>query len=141
VFKNDRSVFEVQFLDAGTVDQLAANVIARNLFSQIDENDRQFQILNVIIEHQKDDSAISIDNGYVTSRSGNRHPKKMTHGLKLLVEWKDGSVSWIPLKDLKASNPVQLAEYAVANNIECEPAFKWWVHHTVKVRDRIIGKV
>ena len=137
---NDRSVFEVQFPD-GTVDRLGANVIAENIFSQIDENGRQFQILREIVEHQKDASAITIDNGYVTSRSGNRHLKKTTRGWKLLVEWMDGSVSWIPLKDLKASNPVQLAEYAIANNIDNEPAFKWWVHHTIKVRDRIIGKV
>ena len=57
------------------------------------------------------------------------------------VEWKDGSVSWVPLKDLKASNPVELAEYAVANNIEEEPAFKWWVKDTLRKRDRIISKV
>jgi len=137
---NDRSVYEVQFPD-GDVDRLAANVIAENLFSQVDKNGVQFQILHEIVEHQKDASAIPIENGYVASRSGNRHPKKTTRGWKLLVEWKDGSVSWVPLKDLKASNPVQLAEYAIANNIDREPAFNWWVHHTVRTRDRIIGKV
>jgi hypothetical protein len=137
---NDRSTFEVEFPD-GTVDRLAANVIAENLFSQVDEHGRQFQILSEIIEHKKDNSAIPIDQGYITSHSGNRHPKKTTRGWKLLVEWKDGSVSWVPLKDLKASNPLQLAEYAVANNIDHEPAFNWWVHHTLKVRDRVIGKV
>jgi hypothetical protein len=32
--------------------------------------------------------------------------------------WKDQLTSWVPLKDLKASNPaVELAEYAVANHI------------------------
>jgi hypothetical protein len=41
----------------------------------------------------------------------------------------------------QASSPVQLAEYAYANNLEREPAFNWWVHHTLKVRDCIIGKV
>lgn len=34
---NDRSVFEVEFPD-GTVDMLAANIIAENLFLQIDEH-------------------------------------------------------------------------------------------------------
>eukprot|EP00979_Chaetoceros_neogracilis_P016060 scaffold6898_cov247-Chaetoceros_neogracile.AAC.1 len=64
-----------------------------------------------------------------------------TAGWKLEVEWKDGSVDWVPLKDLKASNPLELAEYAVANEIDDEPAFKWWVKETLKRRDRIIGKV
>jgi hypothetical protein len=44
----------------------------------------------------------------------------MTIGWELLVMWKDQSMSWVPLKDLKVSNPVELAEYAVAD----EPAFK-----------------
>jgi hypothetical protein len=121
---NDRSAYEVQFPD-GEVERLSINAIAENLFSQIDENGVQFQILHEIVEHQRDASAISIENGYITSQSGNCHPKKFTQGWKLLVEWKDGSVSWVPLKDLKASNPIQLAEYAIANNIDCEPAFNW----------------
>ena len=29
------------------------------------------------------------------------------------VEWKDGTQSWIPLKDVKSSNPLMMAEYAV----------------------------
>ena len=33
-------------------------------------------------------------------------------------------LNWVPLKDLKNSNPVDLAEYAVANALEEEPAFK-----------------
>ena len=33
--------------------------------------------------------------------------------------------------DLKASNPVEVAEYAVANRLVKEPAFKWWVPHVI----------
>jgi hypothetical protein len=33
----------------------------------------------------------------------------------------------IALKDLKESNPVKVAEYTVANKIDDEPAFAWWV--------------
>jgi hypothetical protein len=40
-----------------------------------------------------------------------------TKGWKLLVEWKDGSTDLLPLKDLKESYPVQVAEYAVANKM------------------------
>ena len=59
-------------------------------------------------------------------------------GWSIEVEWKDGSVSWVPLKDLKASNPIEVADYAVSNNIEEEPVFKWWVKDTLRNRDRII---
>jgi hypothetical protein len=45
------------------------------------------------------------------------------------------------LKDLKVSNLIELAEYAVANHIAEEPAFKWWVSHTLRKQNRIISKV
>jgi hypothetical protein len=44
------------------------------------------------------------------------------------------------LKDLKASNPGEIAEYAVANRLVEEPAFKWWVPHVLRRRNRIISK-
>ena len=58
-----------------------------------------------------------------------------------MVEWKDGSMDWVPLKDLKTANPLELAEYAVANNIDDKPAFNWWVRDAIKWCDRIISKV
>ena len=57
------------------------------------------------------------------------------------MEWKYRSVDWVPLKDLKQYNPVDLAEYAVANKISDEPAFNWWVKGTLRHRDRIIYKL
>jgi hypothetical protein len=49
--------------------------------------------------------------------------------------------SWVPLIELKDSNPVELAEYAVANKIDQEPAFHWWVTDVLRKRNRIIAKV
>ena len=57
------------------------------------------------------------------------------------VEWIDGSSLWIPLADLKESNPVETAEYAKAALIHNEPAFAWWVPTILKRRDRIIKQV
>ena len=65
-----------------------------------------------------------IANGTVTTSSGNVKPKVTTQGWQLLMLWKDKSMSWVRLKDLKESNPIELAEYAVANWIAEEPAFK-----------------
>ena len=45
------------------------------------------------------------------------------------------------LKDLRESSPIEVAEYAVANQIIEEPAFKWWMSHTVRKMNRIISKV
>jgi len=45
------------------------------------------------------------------------------------------------LKDLKESNPVELAEYAIVNQLVEEPAFKWWVRDVMRKRDRILKRV
>ena len=45
------------------------------------------------------------------------------------------------LSDFKECYPVQTAEYAATNDIYTEPAFKYWVPHTLKKRDSIISLV
>ena len=63
--------------------------------------------------------------------NGDKSLKITTRGWELLVEWKDGSTSCMKLKYLKESSPIEVAEYAVTNQIFEEPAFKWWVPHTI----------
>ena len=63
------------------------------------------------------------DRSYITSAK-NPVIKKTTRGWKLLMEWTDGSMDWVKLSEVKEAYPVQLAEYATANNIAHEPAFK-----------------
>jgi hypothetical protein len=45
------------------------------------------------------------------------------------------------LSDVKNSFPVQLANYAKAHHIDQEPAFLWWVAHTLKKEERIIKAI
>jgi hypothetical protein len=94
-----------------------------------------------IIDHAKDNSAIPISDGFTLSFNGNKVPKKTTRGWKLLCQWKDESTSWVPLVDLKDSNPIELAEYDVANKIDQEPAFHWWVANILRKCHRIIAKL
>jgi len=53
-------------------------------------------------------------------------------------EWANSSRQWIDLKILKESNPVLVAEYAMARNIVEEPAFAWWMPYVLRKRDAII---
>ena len=53
--------------------------------------------------------------------------------------WRDSSTSWEPLKDLKESTPLQVAEYAVMNDIDVEPVFVWWVKEALKCHNRMIS--
>jgi len=59
----------------------------------------------------------------------------------MLVQWKDGTQSWKPLKDIKQSNSVDVAIYAKENGLVEQPAFAWWVPYTIKKKDRIVGAV
>ena len=43
------------------------------------------------------------------------------------------------LKEMKDSYPIETAEYAVANQLQSEPAFLWWAPYTLRKRDRIIS--
>jgi hypothetical protein len=128
-------------LDDGSVYRYNANVIAENIFAQCDDEGRRHAVLQEITDHTKDRTAVEIANGFIMTKKGTRIPKTTTKGWKLLCQWKDGSSDWIDLKHLKESNPIELAEYAVANRIQEEPAFKWWVPETLRTRNRIIGKV
>ena len=66
---------------------------------------------------------------------------KTTAGWKICCQWKDGSTSWEILSELKESHLVQTAEFTVAQGIDHEPAFHWWVKHMLKKRDRLIASI
>jgi hypothetical protein len=55
--------------------------------------------------------------------------------------WADDSESWIALKDMKESHPVEVAEFAKARSIADEPNFLWWVPYTLRKRDVIPSKL
>jgi Reverse transcriptase (RNA-dependent DNA polymerase) len=136
----DTKEYEVVFPD-GATDIFTANIIAENLYSQVDEEGNSYSIMSEIIDHKRDGAAVTKDDGMETTKDGLQRPRRTTKGWKLLVSWKGGTSSWVPLKDLKESHPVQVAEYALANKILEEPAFAWWGRHVLKKRDRIIKKV
>jgi len=134
----DSRVYEVEFLD-GERQEISFNILAEHLLTQIDEEGNQYQIFKEIVDHQKDEKK-AVDKADQYFKKGNRkHKRKTTTGWDLEVEWKDGSTSWLPLKTLKETNPVQVAEYAKANKIDAEPAFDWWVPVVLRRKTRIIA--
>ena len=132
----DTRVYEVEFED-GAQAEFAANVIAENMWSQCDSEGQQFVLLDEVVDHRRRTSGPP----NVEEREKKRRSPKLTRGWQLCVRWKDGSTTWEPITRLKESNPVELAEYAVAKGLQEEPEFSWWVPHTVRKRDRIIATV
>jgi hypothetical protein len=45
---------------------------------------------------------------------------------------------WVSLKDMKESLPLEMAEYAIMQGIDHEPAFNWWVPQVLWLCKRII---
>jgi hypothetical protein len=103
----DGREYEVEFPDWST-ETYTANVIAENVYAQINAEGHQHVILKEIVGHNTDASALTPDDGFTVNANGACRPKFTTRGWKLNIIWWDGSTSWVPLKDLKKSNPVEL---------------------------------
>ena len=124
-------IYDVDFPD-GAVKQYAANVIAENMYIQVDSYGNTSSILDVIVDYSKDDTAVPIYDKYVTTRSGTRRLLHTTEGWQLLVRQKYGSEKWVSLKLLKEQNPVEISEFAQSRDIYEKPAFYWWVPYTFR---------
>jgi hypothetical protein len=107
-------VYEVEFDDAD-VAEYSANSVAENMLRQIDSEGFAITMLTSIVDFRKDEAvAVTQTDGWVVTKRGNKKKRKTTQGWKLLVQWKDDSETWVPLKDLKALHPVEVAEFARA---------------------------
>jgi hypothetical protein len=136
----DTRVFEVEFIDGHTA-SMTANAIAENLFSQIDEEGHRLQLIDEIIDYRKTDEAIKETDAFIVTPSGRNSRRHTTAGWELLVRWKDGSQTWVPLKDAKEAFVVETADFAILNRIDHEPAFAWWVPTVIKKRKAIVAKI
>ena len=110
------------------------------MLTQVDSDGMSTTLMEAIVDHRRDQSkALHHQDKYVQTKNGRHHLRKTTKGWELLIKWKDKSESWIKLADMKESHPVEVAEYARARGIDKEPAFKWWVPHTLKKRQVILA--
>ncbi len=76
----------------------------------MDNEGRQFLLLDEIIDWRKTEDALPEENVYQISLNNNIHKRRTTKGWELCVLWKDGSTSWEKLKDMKEGFPVQVAD-------------------------------
>jgi hypothetical protein len=85
------------------------------MFAQVNDEGQQFALIHKIVDHQKDNTAVPLSEEMVHSANGMEKPKVMMRGWEFMIQFKDGSLGWSKLKDLKESNPIKVAEYVVAN--------------------------
>ena len=134
-------MYEVEF-DDGQIREYGANIIAESMITQVDSDGFSSPLMKGIIDYRKDEAvAIDKQDMYVITKSGQRRLRKTTQGWKLLIEWADGTESWIDLKTMKESHPTEVAEFAKAKGIDNEAAFAWWVPYVLRKRDVILSAI
>ena len=131
------ALYEVEFAD-GSIEPYTANIIAENIWSQVDDQGRDVLTFDAIIDHEMTEEAVPKEHGWYNDRTGRKRRVQTTKGWKLLLRYKDGTTQWHKLKDVKDDFMVQIAEYALTVGIADQPAFAWWVPYTIKKRDRIL---
>ena len=137
----DSRIYELEFPD-GRIEEYSVNVLAENLFNMADEEGWDTGLLEEIIVFRKDNViAVKVQDGFREMSNGEKVPVITTKGWDVKVRWTDKSTDWIPLTEIKESNPIEVAEAAIAFNINKEPAFNWWVHKVLKRKDRMIKQM
>ena len=88
-----------------------------NLYTEADEYGNMTKILKGISNHWTTPDVIEKSDRWVTLNGNLCKLRVTTKGWDLLVDWVDGTQSWIPLHQIKKSNPLKVAEYAISRNI------------------------
>ena len=113
----DTRNYEVQYVD-DFMEEMTANHIAENMLSQVYSEGNHFLFIKDITDHCKDSSYINKTDNFLNVKSGNLHVNHTTRGWTLQVEEGYGSVECFPLNYLQQSNPIDLAEYSIVNQIQ-----------------------
>jgi hypothetical protein len=59
--------------------------------------------MDEILDYKKDKDAVAYEDRFAIGNNGNIHKRRTTKGWHSCIQWKDGSTSWEPLKDVKES--------------------------------------
>ena len=140
---NDNRLFNsmlyyVEFSD-GEIKGNNINFIDKNMYTQVDSEVYAHNTMESILDYKKDAFAVDKENMHVTTKSGQHCIWKTTLVWKLLVQRKNRTEQWIPLKDLNDSNSVLVSEFESVRGIDSEPDFVWWGQFTLRKRDSIIS--
>jgi hypothetical protein len=134
----DSRIYRVEF-DDGNICELTVNVIAESMYASCDADGNEYILFDSFVDYKSNRRAVTKDTQRIV-HNGRNSLRRSTVGWHLCVQ-KDGSTSWQSLKDLKEAYPVAVAEYAVAQGIDDEPAFNWWVRAVLHKRKHIIALV
>ena len=127
----DTRMYEVEYKD-GHKALLAANKIAVNMPAQFNGEGNWHVLFQEIVDHRYEGTEVKEQDALIMTHTGTKHCRETTKGVEVLVQWKDGSTTWVTLKDMKNSYPVHMDSYAVHRRIEGDLVFVWWIRHVLE---------
>jgi len=80
----DTSIYEVEF-DDGSTEAYSANIIAEPIYLQVDGEGYTHYMLNKIVDHKKDNTAVTKEDGLITTKSGIKLPKEDHQRMAILM--------------------------------------------------------
>ena len=98
-------VYEVEYADEHKA-SMEDNAINMNLFAQVDAEGNRHALFDEISDHRNDGKEIKEQDAFITAKNGIRRRRETTTGCEMLIQWKDGSTTWVSLKDTKESCPL-----------------------------------
>ena len=112
-------IYDVEFPDIN-IKKYSANVITENVLVNCDSEGYYSSMMACILDHKRVGSAFRMNEKYIKSQNGQMKLCQTTVGWSFLVRMKVNTESWTPLRVLKESNPVDIAEYVLAIKINNE---------------------
>ena len=120
----DTIMYKVEYKDVHKT-SLASNVIADKNVAQVDVEGNHHVIFQKIFNHRYDGTEVKEKDLFIATYTGTKHRRETTNGFDILVQWKDGSTTWVTYKDMKISFSVHVDKYSVHCNIAGDPVFAW----------------
>ena len=96
----DTRMYEFKYQDGHTA-ALAENIIAENLFTQVDEERDRSVLFDNILDVRTDGTQVLQQDTFVTTSIGTQRRVITTKGWEVNLKWKDGNTTWNKLKDIK----------------------------------------
>ena len=87
---------------------MAANLIAENLFTQVDQAGHQFTILDSITVTRTYDTQVLQQDSFMHTSMVTKRIVNTTKGWEIFIQWKYGSTNWNTLKNLRYLYPVHM---------------------------------
>jgi hypothetical protein len=102
------------------------------MYTQCDPEENQYVLLDCFVDFEILLTAISLADQMIVVK-GRSSKRCITYCWKICCQWKDDSMTWESLKNLKVSHPLEMAEYAITQVINHDPVFNWWVPQVLRL--------